>query len=145
MRRYKFLSKEEVFNALNKLRSAFLAAKDGEEVDKIIKGVLTHDERMKMGRRIQIAQLLKEGLRYREIAKELKVGLNTVEKVHGLLNKNPSCYELVFAREEKVEKEYKRKAYQKNRRPKTDIQKEKLHRFQEKRRKKIAAIVVFVI
>ena len=42
------------------------------------------------------------------------MGLNTIEKVHGLLNRNPKCYELIFAREDKVEKEYKRKAYEKS-------------------------------
>ena len=67
MRRYTHLSREEVYGALNKLRSSFLAAKDGDEVNQIIKGVLTYDERMKIGRRIQIAKLLEEGLKYRKL------------------------------------------------------------------------------
>lgn len=118
MRRYTFLSKDGVYGALNKLRAAFLAAKNGEEVDLIIFGVLTQDERLKVGRRIQIAQKLQDGMKYREIADELKVGLNTVEKVHTLLNTYPACYQLINRREEKVEKEYNRKAFVKTGGPK---------------------------
>lgn len=111
MRRYKFLKKDSVFAALNKLRASFLAANDGEEVDEIIKGILTYDERMKIGRRIQIAQLLNQSLRYREIMKELKVGLPTIMLVSRKMNQNPHCFELIMKREEKVENEYKRKKY----------------------------------
>ena len=46
MRRYRFLEKEEIFDALNKLRNAFLAARDGDEVEEIINGLLTFDEKM---------------------------------------------------------------------------------------------------
>ena len=49
MRRYRFLEKEEIFDALNKLRNAFLAARDGDEVEEIINGLLTFDEKMKIG------------------------------------------------------------------------------------------------
>lgn len=112
MRRYRFLNKDSNFAALNKLRAAFLAANDGVEVEEIIKGLLTYDERMKIGRRIQIAQLLKQGMKYREIMKELKVGLPTIMLVSRKINQNPKCFELIMAREEKVEREYKSSAYQ---------------------------------
>ncbi|OGM28056.1 hypothetical protein A2962_05570 [Candidatus Woesebacteria bacterium RIFCSPLOWO2_01_FULL_39_61] len=113
MRRYKFLGEDSVFAALNKLRTSFFAANDGLQVDEIIKGILTYDERMKIGRRIQIAQLLDQGLQYREIMKELKVGLPTIMLVSRKMDQNPRCFELIMAREEKVEKEYKGKAYKK--------------------------------
>jgi uncharacterized protein YerC len=112
MRRYKFLTTENVYDALNKLRSAFLAAKDGNEVEEIIKGLLTSDERLKIGRRILIAQALEEGLTYDEVKKELKVGKQTVVMVENKLRSNPLCFELVGKREKKVKYEYKRKAYQ---------------------------------
>src|SRR3970282_146060 len=80
MRRYKFLGEDSVFAALNKLRTSFFAANDGLQVDEIIKGILTYDERMKIGRK---------------------------------MDQNPRCFELIMAREEKVEKEYKGKAYKK--------------------------------
>jgi uncharacterized protein YerC len=111
MRRYNFLSKTSIFEALNKLRAAFLAAKNGDEVDNIIGGVLTNDERLKIGRRIQIAQLLQEGLTYQDIIDELKVGVHTIKLVDDKLFKNPHCFDLINKREEKVEKEYNIKAY----------------------------------
>ena len=98
---------------MNRLRASFLAAKDGSDVEEIIKAILTHDERMKIGRRIQIAELIKQGVLYRQIAKELKVGLTTVLLVARKLDQNPTGYELIMDREEKVEKEYRRKAYEK--------------------------------
>jgi len=113
MRRYKFLNKDSVYDALNRLRASFLAAKDGNDVEEIIKAILTYDERMKIGRRIQIAELIKEGMQYRQIAKDLKVGLTTVMLVARKLDENPDGYELIMNREDKVEKEYHSRAYRK--------------------------------
>ena len=62
MRRYKFLQKEDLFEALNRLRDAFLAAKDGNEVEEIINGLLTQDEKLKIGRRILVAEYIKDGM-----------------------------------------------------------------------------------
>lgn len=110
-RRYQFLSEDFVSNAISKLRAAFLAAKNGDDVEEIIKGVLTYDERLKIGRRIEIAQMLEEGITYKEIADELKVGLSTISLVDKLMRQYPNCYELIKEREEKVEREFSRKAY----------------------------------
>lgn len=110
-RRYQFLPKDYVLNAINKLRAAFLAAKNGEDVEDIIKGILTYDERLKVGRRIEIAQMLEDGITYKEIADELKVGLSTISLVDKLMRQYPKCYELIKEREEKVEREFKNKAY----------------------------------
>uniref|UniRef100_A0A832E1U8 Transcriptional regulator n=1 Tax=candidate division WWE3 bacterium TaxID=2053526 RepID=A0A832E1U8_UNCKA len=113
MRRYSFLTKESVYGALNKLRAAFLAAKDGNDVEEIIRGVLTFDERMKVGRRIQIAQMLRRGLTYREINKNLKVGLSTVNFVERGLRNHRRAFNLIEKREEKVERSYKAGSYRK--------------------------------
>lgn len=110
-RRYQFLPEDFVSNAISKLRAAFLAAKNGDDVEEIIKGVLTYDERLKIGRRIEIAQMLKEGITYKEIADELKVGLSTISLVDKLMRQYPNCYELIKEREEKVEREFSRRAY----------------------------------
>lgn len=111
-RRYQFLPKDFVYSALNKLRSAFLAAKDGNDVEEIIRGVLTYDERLKIGRRIEIAGMLELGKPYLEIAKDLKVGLTTISAVDKLVKDHPRCYELIKKRGEKVEREYRSKAYE---------------------------------
>ncbi len=111
MRRYSFLEKEAIFEVFNKLRSVFLAAKDGSDVDQIIKGILTSDERIKIGRRIIIAKLLDEDLTYDEIRKILKVGKQTILQVQKLKSRFPKCFDMINQREEKVENEYYSKAY----------------------------------
>lgn len=98
-RRYKFLNKDSTYKALNKLRTAFLAAKNSKDVDKIIMGVLTNDERMKIGRRIQVAQLLVKGKTHREIMDTLKVGSTTIMHVERKLDTYIECFELIFTRE----------------------------------------------
>lgn len=90
MRRYKFLRKEDIYEALNRLRDAFLAAKNGEEVEEIINGILTHDEKIKIGRRILVAECLK------------------LEKS---LDMYPASFELIGKRSNKVEKLYAQKKY----------------------------------
>ena len=112
MRRYKFLDSNSVYSALNKLRASFLAAHDGNEVEEIIKAILTHDEMMKIGRRIQIAEMIQQKILYRQIAKKLKVGISTVLFVAGKLDKHPLGYKLITNREEKVKREYKTKSYE---------------------------------
>ena len=112
MRRYSFLEKESVYEALNKLRAAFLAAKNGSEVEEIIMGILTHDERMKIGRRLQISQMLQKDISYQEIKNLLKVGSTTIVQVDKLLDTHPLCYELINKREQKVEAIFKRKAFE---------------------------------
>lgn len=80
-------------------------------MNEIIKGILTNDERMKIGRRIQIAQLLREGITYREIKEELKVGIDTILLVEEKLNQSKTWFDLIMFRENKVEKVYRNKRF----------------------------------
>lgn len=111
MRRYKFLPQAQVFEALNKLRAAFLAAKNGSEVEEIINGLLTYDEKMKIGRRIIASQLLSAGLTYEQITKSCKLGKQTVHDIDRRMGRYPKCFELINEREEKVNNEYHERAY----------------------------------
>lgn len=111
MRRYKFLTKEDIYDAFNRLRDAFLAAKNGEEVENIIKGLLTHDEKLKIGRRILIAESLREGLGIDEIAKTLKVGKNTIMSVAKKLDENSIFLDLIDKRRKTVESTYQKRKY----------------------------------
>ena len=113
MRRYNFLEQDDVYDAFNKLRNAFLAANDGEEVDKILNGLLTFDERIKIGRRILVAEYIIAGIGVDEISKILSVGKNTIASVGRALSENPDCFKLIEKRAERVEKEYKSKKYKK--------------------------------
>lgn len=111
MRRYKFLQKEDVYEALNKVRDALLAAKDGNDVEQLMNGLLTFDERMKIGRRIQIAECLLNDFRTEEIQSFLKVGRTTIAQVAKNLEDYEKCFQLISARNKKVEKVYKAKSH----------------------------------
>ncbi|MEX2007481.1 MAG: Trp family transcriptional regulator [Candidatus Levyibacteriota bacterium] len=110
-RRYQFLQENDIFEALNKVRDALLAAKSGEDVDDVMNGILTFDERMKVGRRIQIAQCLLNGMTMGEIKDLLKVGGSTIEHVAARLSKYEKCFKLIGERGKKVKREYENKAY----------------------------------
>lgn len=113
MRRYHFLTEKEVHEALNRLRDAFLAAKDGNEVSEIISGLLTQDERIKLGRRIVIAEALQKDIGYRDLIQLDRVGATTVAHVFKMLESHPKCFELINLRKKKLEKEYEAKKYRK--------------------------------
>lgn len=111
MKRYKFLQKDDVFSALDRIRDAFLAAKDGNDVEEIINGILTFDERMKIGRRIQIAEYLLDGFGIDEITQYLKVGKTTITQVSKNVEKYIRCFELLSERKRKVKRVYEDKRY----------------------------------
>ncbi len=117
---------------MNKLRSAFLAANDGHDVEEIINGLLTSDEKIKIGRRIQVAQLLLSGMPGSEIIDELKVGKGTVNLVEKNLTEYPRCFELILKRQELVDREYKEKAYVKVGGPKLIFKKKEYTGFRRK-------------
>lgn len=76
--------------------------KSREEVKNFFKDLLTLSEVVMISRRIQIAQMLLEGLGYEEIRKKLKVGFNTINQVERWLNNGFGGYR-------KTIMEYKRK------------------------------------
>lgn len=113
MRRYKFLTEKNVIEALNRVSDAFLAAKDGNDVKEILDGLLTHDEKIRIGRRILIAEALKKELTFKEMTVIENVGYSTIAWVARHLERHPRCFELIFKRREKIEKEYQAKKYRK--------------------------------
>ena len=113
MRRYRFLDEDGVFQTFNKVRDAFLTAKDGHEVNLIMDGLLTHDEKLKIGRRILIAELLMEGYTIENVSRTLKVGVNTVMHVSRRLEKYLECFSLIKKRSKRVVKEYEKNKFRK--------------------------------
>lgn len=111
MKRYRFLEKNDIYEALNKVRDAMLAAKDGNDVEQIINGVLTFDERIKIGRRIIVAECLMDGLKTEEIQSILNVGKGTIAQVSKNLDEYQKCFQLISARHNKVESTYEKKGY----------------------------------
>ncbi len=111
MRRYRFLQKEDIYEALNKVRNAFLAAKNGTEVEEIINGLLTQDEKIKIGRRVLVAEYINSGISFDEISRILKVGRNTIASVMKNLDEHPTSFTLIEQRRKKVDKEYDKNKY----------------------------------
>ena len=66
---------DEFFEIIAKL-------KNKDQVSKFFKDLLTPSEALMLTRRVAIAKLLLGGLNFREIQKELKVGVNTVNSVN---------------------------------------------------------------
>lgn len=111
MRRYSFLTKDDVYEAINSLRDAFLAANNGSDVEEIINAILTQDEKVRVGRRIIIADLLKSDLTIEEIVNLLKVGNNTVMAVARSLETHETGFKLLEQRKKRVENEYQQRKY----------------------------------
>lgn len=111
MRRYSFLTKDDVYEAINSLRDAFLAANNGSDVEEIINAILTQDEKVRVGRRIIIADLLKSALTIEEIVNLLKVGNNTVMAVARSLETHETGFKLLEQRKKRVENEYQQRKY----------------------------------
>lgn len=91
------------------VRNAFLAAKNGRDVEEILNAILTTDEIIKVGRRIQIANMLASGISGQEIKIILSVGRDTITVVAKHLAKYPVGFKLIYQRGKKVEKVYKDK------------------------------------
>jgi len=113
MSRYSFLGNDEIYEALNRLRDAFLAANDGNEVTEIMNGLLTDDEKIRIGRRIIIADALRNDHKYKSIVSISNTGYTTVAWVAKQINAFPKCFELILKRRRKMEKEYRKKQYKK--------------------------------
>ena len=114
MRRYKRLTKEDVYEALNKVRDSFLAAKDGNEVNEIINSILTTEEKLKIGRRVLVAEYLSvESITVDEIRAILKVGNSTIQAIARRIARFPLGFKLIETRSKRVEGEYQKKKYRK--------------------------------
>ena len=111
MRRYKRLTKEDIYEALNEIRDAFLAAKDGSEVDEIMSFMMTTEEKIRMGRRVLVAKYVESGMPLDDIYHILKVGKSTVQFVTRRAHLHPIGLELIKKRRNKVEEEYQRRKY----------------------------------
>lgn len=112
--RYKFLTTRDEYEVTNLVRDAFLSAKNGQDVNSVINGLLTTDEMIKIGRRIQIASMLRGGSTGDEIKDFLKVGKDTITLVAKHLARYPECFELISERKRKMEKEVESKKYKKH-------------------------------
>lgn len=87
---------------LDTLYTAVSGLKSREEIKKFLRDLLTESERIMIGRRIIIAQMLLEEKSYEEIIRELKVGKDTIMRVHRWLEDDVDGYEKAIKQLEKV-------------------------------------------
>lgn len=92
-RRKDELTKEDYIKTLDYLYTAAGSVHGRHGMKVFLKDLLTHSERIMLGRRIWIARLLLAGYSQREIGERLKVGPNTVSKVERWLGDQFPGYE----------------------------------------------------
>ena len=115
MRKYGHLTKEDIYEALNKIRDAFLAARDGSQVNDIMDSILTSEEKIMIGRRVLAVEYLKSGyLTIAEIRSMLKMGTSTIMNMARQSERYPKGFELIETRSKRVESEYQKKKYRKS-------------------------------
>lgn len=104
------LSKRQIIETLDALYTAAGSLKGRAVMKRFLRDLLTLSERVMLGRRILIAQRLLQGLSHREISRDLRVGTDTVWKVHRwLLDTMPGYEEALKGME--IEFESRRRKY----------------------------------
>ena len=108
------LESKDRIKYLDTLYTTVSTLKSREEVKNFLRDLLTESERVMIGRRILVAQMLLEEKPYDEIIRELKVGKDTIMRVHRWLEDDTDGYEkavkqlekVLAARQEKRDKAY---------------------------------------
>lgn len=90
MEKFKFNEKT------NSLFKAIISLKNLKEVEQFFRDLCTIEEIREMSERWQIAQMVDQGLSYREIAEKLSVSTTTVARVAAWLYNGTGGYRLVL-------------------------------------------------
>ena len=96
------IDNKEKIEYLDALYTAVESLKSREEVKNFLRDLLTESERIMVGRRIIIAKRLLDNQCYDQIIKEMKVGPDTIMRVHRWLEDDIDGYEKVVKKLEKV-------------------------------------------
>lgn len=78
----KNLSDKEKIKTLDALYTTAAAVRGRDKTKRFLRDLLTESERIMLGRRILIAQLILSGATHREIVTRLGVGMDTIARVH---------------------------------------------------------------
>ena len=100
------LSKQERIATLDALYTAVNTLRGREAVKLFLRDLLTESERVMLGRRILIARMLLSGRSVLDIAKELRVGTDTVYRIERWLNDQFPGFEKVI---QEMEREMERR------------------------------------
>ena len=96
------IDKNDKIKYLDVLYTAVSSLSSKEEIKNFLKDLLTESERIMLGRRILIAQKLLEGQSYQQIMDEMKVGPDTIMRVHRWLEDDRGGYEKAIKELEKT-------------------------------------------
>ncbi|OGM97519.1 MAG: hypothetical protein A2735_02185 [Candidatus Yanofskybacteria bacterium RIFCSPHIGHO2_01_FULL_41_21] len=90
------VEKKDKAEYLDILYTAVGSLNSRQEIKDFLRDVLTESERIMIGRRIMIARRLLDGQLYDQIMKEMKVGPDTIMRVHRWLEDENKGYEKVI-------------------------------------------------
>ena len=96
------INKEEKIEYLDALYTAVESLGSREEVKNFLRDLLTEGERIMVGRRIIIAKRLLNEEPYEQIIREMRVGGDTITRVHRWLEDDVHGYEKVVKKLERV-------------------------------------------
>jgi len=101
------IEKKEKERVVDELFEVISGLKSKKEVFNFLVGLLTDSETLMIGRRIQIAKLLLDGMSYNQIARKLKVSHMTTGKVEKWINESDQRELVAEKLGVKTEKYYK--------------------------------------
>jgi TrpR-related protein YerC/YecD len=96
--KYHELSEQEKKKYLGDFYSMVSLLRSRDEVKNFFRDLLTLSETVMISRRLQIANMLLEGMTYEEIRKKLKVGMTTINQVERWLNNGFGGYKEIIRR-----------------------------------------------
>lgn len=99
----KLLTKEQQTNLFIKLAKALTSLHNSQEAAFFLKDLLSESEVFMLARRLQIAELLIDGLTYEQIKSEVKAGFSTIARVQTWLELYGEGYRTVAKRTIKKE------------------------------------------
>jgi uncharacterized protein YerC len=109
-RKKKDLTEIEYIKTLDMLYTAAASVKGRDAVKQFLKDLLTHSERIMLGRRIWIARLLMQGVPYEVIAQKLRVGMGTIHRVDRWLHDQfPGFEKAIHGLEEEFDRRARKK------------------------------------
>ncbi|MEK7063616.1 MAG: Trp family transcriptional regulator [Patescibacteria group bacterium] len=110
-RKIKELSEEERIETLDTLYTATSALKGRAAMKEFLKDLLTTSERIMLGRRILIARRILSGESTLKIAKNMKVGFDTIYRVERWLQDSMPGYENAIAGLDKAQADRRKPKY----------------------------------
>ncbi len=92
-------------SSLDRLFDAILLLKDREECYRFFEDICTIGELQSMAQRLQVAEMLNDGEKYNDIAKQTGASTATISRVKRFLNYGANGYNLILQRLAEMDKQ----------------------------------------